>query len=63
MRKHIYNDSTEYVYRPFAGIADYENAIIVWAEPNKNIKLLMENVETALKIKRIKATNQNNNKS
>jgi hypothetical protein len=28
VRKHMYDDYTEYLYRPFADIIDYENAII-----------------------------------
>ena len=54
IRMHMYDDYTEYLYRPFADIVDYENALIAWSEPNKNIKLSIEDVETALKSKRIK---------
>ena len=54
VRKHMYDDYTEYLYSPFADIVDYENAIIAWSEPNKNIKLSRDDVETALKSKRIK---------
>jgi hypothetical protein len=54
VRKHMYDDYTEYLYRPFADIVDYENAILAWSEPNKNIELSREDIETALKSKRIK---------
>lgn len=65
VRKHMYDDYTEYLYRPFADIVDYENAIIAWSEPNKNIELSREDIEIALKSKRIKngftLANFNNN--
>jgi hypothetical protein len=54
VREHMYDDYIEYLYRPFADIIDYENAIIAWAEPNKNIELSIEDVKMALKSKRIK---------
>jgi hypothetical protein len=54
VRKHMYDDYKEYLYSPFADIVDYENAIIAWSEPNKNIELSRDDVETALKSKRIK---------
>jgi hypothetical protein len=54
VRKHMYDDYTEYLYRPFADIVDYENAILAWSEPNKDIELSREDIETALKSKRIK---------
>jgi uncharacterized coiled-coil DUF342 family protein len=54
VRKHMYDDYSEYLYSSFADIVDYENAIIAWSEPNKNIELSIEDVETALKSKRIK---------
>lgn len=50
----MYNDYPEYLYKPFADIIDYENAIIAWSEPNENIELSRENVELALKSRRIK---------
>jgi len=54
VRKHMYDDYSEYLYSPFADIIDFENGIIAWSEPNKNIELSREDVETALKSKRIK---------
>ena len=54
VRKHMYDDYSEYLYSPFADIVDYENAIIAWSEPNKIIELSREDVEIALKNKRIK---------
>jgi len=54
VRLHMYDDYTEYLYRPFADIIDYENAIIAWSEPNENIELSREDIEIALKSKRIK---------
>jgi hypothetical protein len=54
VRKHMYDDYTQYLYSPFADIVDYEKAIIAWSEPNKNIELSRDDVETALKSKRIK---------
>ena len=54
VRKHMYDDYKEYLYSPFADIVDYENAIITWSEPNINIDLSREDVEIALKNKRIK---------
>jgi hypothetical protein len=54
VRKHMYDDYTEYLYGPFADIIDYENAIIAWSEPNREIELSKEDVEIALKNKRIK---------
>ena len=50
----MYDDYTEYLYRPFADIIDYENAIIAWSKPNENIELSREDIEIALKSKRIK---------
>ncbi|MFN1836070.1 DUF6090 family protein [Balneola sp. MJW-20] len=65
VRKHLYEDHWEYFYRPFADIIDYESAIIAWSEPEKDIELSNEFVETALKSKRIKngftLSNFNNN--
>jgi len=54
VRKHMYDDYSEYLYNSFADIVDYENAIIAWSEPNKIIELSREDVEKALKSKRIK---------
>jgi hypothetical protein len=54
VRKHMYDDYSEYLYSPFADIIDYEKAIIAWAEPDTIIKLSRVDVGTALKSKRIK---------
>lgn len=54
VREHMYDDYSEYLYRPFADIIDYENAINTWSEPNIKIDLSREDVEIALKNKRIK---------
>ena len=54
VRKHMYDDYSHYLYIPFSEIIDYENAIITWSEPNKNFDLSREDVEIALKNKRIK---------
>jgi hypothetical protein len=54
VRKHMYDDYSDYLYNPFAEIVDYENAIIAWSDPNTNIDLSREDVEIALKNKRIK---------
>jgi hypothetical protein len=54
IRKHMYDDYSDYLYKPFADIIDYENAIITWSKPNTNINLSREDVEIALKNKRIK---------
>ena len=35
-------DYSEYLYRPFADIIDYENDINTWSEPNINIDLSRE---------------------
>ncbi len=54
VRKHLYEDLWEYFYRPFADIIDYENAIIAWTEPNKDLELSKEFVEIAIESIRIK---------
>ena len=54
VRKHLYEDYWEYFYRPFADAIDYEQAIIAWTEPNRDIELSKEFVEIALESKRIK---------
>lgn len=54
LRNHLYHDYTDYFYKPFADIIDYEKAIIAWSQPNHNIELSREDVEIALKSKRIK---------
>lgn len=54
VRKHMYEDYVDYLYKPFGDIVDYENGIIAWTEPDRNIALSREDVETALKNKRIK---------
>jgi len=54
VRKHMYEDNIDYLYKPFGDIVDYENGIIAWTEPDRNIALSREDVDTALKNKRIK---------
>jgi len=54
VRKHMYEDNVDYLYKPFGDIVDYENGIIAWTEPDRNIALSREDVDTALKNKRIK---------
>lgn len=65
VRKHLYEDYVEYFYSPLADIIDYESAIIAWSEPDQPIQLSREDVELALKSKRVKngftLANFNNN--
>ena len=54
LRNHMYHDYTDYFYKPFGDIVDYENGLKVFLEPNEDIELSREDVEIALKSKRIK---------
>ncbi len=54
LRNHMYHDYTDYFYKPFGDIIDYENGLKAFLEPNEDIELSREDVEIALKSKRIK---------
>ena len=54
VRKHMYEDNVDYLYKPYGDIIDYENGIIAWTEPERNITLSRADVEMALESKRIK---------
>ena len=54
LRNHMYHDYTDYFYKPFGDIIDYENGLKAFLEPNEDITLSREDVEVALKSKRIK---------
>ena len=54
VRAHMYHDYTDYQYRNYAGIIDYEPALILWADPSIEIKLSEEDVNEALQNRAIK---------
>jgi hypothetical protein len=54
VRKHLYDDYTIYLYKPFSKIFDYENGIKVWVDRNIKIDLSLEDVNSALQSKVIK---------
>lgn len=54
LRNHMYHDYTDYFYKPFGDFIDYENSLMAFLEPDKNVELSREAVEIALKSKRIK---------
>ena len=54
LRNHMYHDYTDYFYKPFGDIIDYENGLKALLEPNEDIELSRKDVEIALKSKRIK---------
>ena len=54
LRNHMYHDYTDYFYKPFGDFIDYENGLKAFLEPNADIELSREDVEIALKSKRIK---------
>ncbi|WP_104734577.1 DUF6090 family protein [Hanstruepera ponticola] len=54
LRNHLYHDYTDYFYKPFGDFIDYENGLKAFLEPNAKIELSREDVEIALKSKRIK---------
>lgn len=54
LRNHMYHDYTDYFYKPFGDFIDYENGLMAFLEPDADIELSREDVEVALKNKRIK---------
>jgi len=54
LRNHLYHDYTDYFYKPFGDFIDYEHGLKAFLEPNEEIELSKEDVEIALKSKRIK---------